>query len=247
MSAIAITGKSGSGKSTSFLPNEELSIKGLHPKETVLINVSKKDPPGRKANKFYPIFDPIEGASRSEKVQNIVDQIKKKKRQLRTDNPARIITFLKTIDKYCPEIKNIIVDDAQYIQGLMVMGRIQEAGWQKFNDVAEAGFGPIDTARNLERRDLLVFFLYHPEENEKTGDIKIKTAGKAVDQYITIDGLFTTNLYTEVSVEKNKPVYRFRTNTFGTDSCKSPYGMFEDLYIPNDLGYVRDKYMEYYE
>lgn len=247
MSAIAITGKSGSGKSTSFLQNDEIGIKGLHPRETVLINVSKKDPPGRKANKLFPIFDPITGSNKKERQQNIIDQIKAKKRQFRTDSPARIITILETIDKYCPDIKNVIIDDAQYIQGFMVMGRIQEQGWQKFNDVAEAGFGPIDKARNLPRKDLLVFFLYHPDTDEKTGDKKIKTAGKAVDQYITIDGLFTVNLYTDVTVEKNRPKYQFRTNSFGDDTCKSPAGMFDEFYIPNDLGLVREKYLEYYE
>lgn len=247
MSAIAVTGPSGTGKSTSYLPNEEIGIKGLHPRETIIINVSKKDPPGRQANKFYPIFDEIKGSNREERTKNIVDQVKHKKRQVRTDSPARIVTFLKVIDKHCPEIKNIIIDDAQYIQGLMVMSRIQEQGWNKYNDVAEAGFGPIDTARNLTRKDLLIFFLYHPDTNDKTGEVKIKTAGKAVDQYITIDGMFTTNLYTDVKVEKNRPTYHFRTNTLGGDSCKSPYGMFEEFYIPNDLGLVRDKYLEYYQ
>jgi hypothetical protein len=247
MSAIAVTGKSGSGKSTSYLENPDIGIKGLHPRETVLINVSKKDPPGKKANKLFPIFDPIKGTNKKERQQNIIDQIKGKKRQLRTDSPARIITFLETIDKHCPDIKNVIVDDAQYIQGLMVMGRIQEQGWQKFNDIAEAGFGPIDKARNLTRKDLIVFFLYHPDTDEKTGEKKIKTAGKAVDQYITIDGLFTVNLYTDMTIENNRPVYRFRTNSFGDDTCKSPAGMFEDFYISNDLGLVRDKYLEYYE
>ncbi len=247
MSAIAVTGKSGTGKSTSYLENEELQIKGLHPRETVLINVSMKDPPGKRANKLFPIFDPIVGKNKEEKIANIVSQINAKKRQLRTDAPARIITIMETIDKHCPNIKNIIIDDAQYIQGLMVMDRIQEAGWQKFNDVAEAGFGPIKKAVELTRKDLIVFFLYHPEENEKTGDTKIKTAGKAVDQYITIDGLFTTNLYTHVDIVNKRPVYQFQTNTLGNDTCKSPYGMFKEFYIPNDLGLVRDRFLEYYE
>ena len=76
--------------------------------------------------------------------------------------------------------------------------------------------------------------------------MKIKTAGKAVDQYILLDGLFTVNLYTEIEIEKNRPKYHFRTNTLGNDSCKSPHGMFDDFLIPNDLGLVRDKFLEYY-
>jgi adenylate kinase family enzyme len=247
MSAIAITGASGSGKSTSYLKNETLEIKGLDPRETLVINVSKKDLPGKSANKLFAIFDDVTGSNTKERRENIVAQLKNKKRQYRTDNPARIITLLDVIDTQYPTIKNVVIDDSQYIQGLMVMNRIQEQGWQKFNDVAEAGFGPIDKARNLKRKDLIVFFLYHPEVNEITGNTKIKTAGKAVDQYITIDGLFTVNLYTDVTMENKKPVYKFRTNTFGNDTCKSPAGMFDELYIPNDLGLVRDKFLEYYD
>ena len=35
--------------------------------------------------------------------------------------------------------------------------------------------------------------------------------------------------------------YMFRTNTVnGTDTCKTPLGCFEDLYIPNNLQIVID-------
>jgi hypothetical protein len=36
------------------------------------------------------------------------------------------------------------------------------------------------------------------------------------------------------------------TNTDGSNTAKSPVGMFDDLLIPNDLGYVKDKMEEYY-
>lgn len=250
MPAIAVTGDSGSGKSTSYIPNKEIPIKGLHPRETVIINVSKKPLPGRKTDKFYNLSTGVNGKTKDEKILDIADQINNQKiRQFRTDNPARIVTILRTIDKFCPQILNIVTDDSQYMQGLMVMRRLQEQGWGKYNDVAEAGFGPVDAAMNLKRQDLMVFFLYHADISEKTGDRKIKTAGKAVDQYITMDGLFTVNLYTEVDFDgvKGRTRYSFRTNTRGGDSCKSPFGMFDELLIPNDLGYVRDKYLEYYE
>ena len=247
MSAIAITGPSGTGKSTSYLPNEAIEIKGLHPRETVVINVSKKDLPMKKANKWFPLFDGFPKGTRQDKIDFIVNQIENKRRQILTDNASRIMTILDALDCCCPQIKNVVIDDSQYLQGLMMMGRIQEAGWQKFNDIAEAGFGPIQKARNLTRKDLLVFFLYHSTENEKTGQTQIKTVGKAVDTYITFDGLFTVNLYTHVEMENGKPIYQFRTQTKGNDTCKSPNQMFDSLYIPNDLGLVRDKYLEYYE
>ena len=48
MSAIAIVGPSGEGKSTSYGQVPELGIKGLNPKETVVINVAGKDLPFRR-------------------------------------------------------------------------------------------------------------------------------------------------------------------------------------------------------
>lgn len=42
MSAIAIVGKSGEGKSTSLGSVPELGIKGLDPKNTAIINVARK-------------------------------------------------------------------------------------------------------------------------------------------------------------------------------------------------------------
>ena len=42
MSSIAIVGKSGTGKSTSYGQFPELGIKGLNPKETVVIIVTGK-------------------------------------------------------------------------------------------------------------------------------------------------------------------------------------------------------------
>jgi len=67
-----------------------------------------------------------------------------------------------------------------------------------------------------------------------------------VDDYLTPEGLFTTLLYTDVTKSgNNKMEYRFVTNNDGKYPAKSPYGMFEQLYIPNDLGYVIDKITEY--
>ena len=40
--------------------------------------------------------------------------------------------------------------------------------------------------------------------------------------------------------------YRFRTQSQGNDSAKSPMGMFDELYIDNDLSQVIDKCNEYY-
>jgi len=96
--------------------------------------------------------------------------------------------------------------------------------------------------------DLVIFFIYH-SETDKKGKEKIKTAGQLIDQYVTMEGLFTTVLYAESEFNPltSKIEYFFKTNSDGRNTAKSPFGMFDDLKIPNDLGLVAKKVREYYQ
>ena len=94
------------------------------------------------------------------------------------------------------------------------------------------------------RDDLKVFVLSHIEN---AGDVlnpqwKVKTLGKMLDSTLNVDGLFTYMLYTEMRENNDGNRERvFRTNTIkGEDTCKSPMGVFKDLYIPNDLKIVSE-------
>jgi hypothetical protein len=46
---------------------------------------------------------------------------------------------------------------------------------------------------------------------------------------------------------KDDKKYIFRTQSDGSDVCKSPMGMFEQLEIDNDLKYVDTVVRNYYE
>jgi hypothetical protein len=95
----------------------------------------------------------------------------------------------------------------------------------------------LNSAKN-SRIDLKCYFLWHPEQDKETG-YKMKSVGKMVDDYLTLEGLFTVILYTNVSKgDKNQILYQFVTNNDGSTPSKSPIGMFSELYIPNDLGLV---------
>lgn len=76
---------------------------------------------------------------------------------------------------------------------------------------------------------------------------KYKSTGNMVDEYILPEGKFEIVLYGKSSFneEQKKTTRQFVTNDDGTYPAKSPYGMFEDLYIPNDLGYVLEKVEAY--
>ena len=79
--------------------------------------------------------------------------------------------------------------------------------------------------------------------------LKMKTTGKMVDEYVTPEGKFDVTLVgrSRFDAGQKKIVKEFITNEDEfTSSPKSPYGMFPELYIPNDLGLVVAKVNEYY-
>lgn len=218
---IAIVGQTGTGKST--------SVETLNPKETVIIGVINKPLPFRGWKKNY---------SEEEKNYKV------------THESAEIVKTLKYVSDSRPEVKQIIIDDFQYLMSTEFMNRANDQGWQKFTDIAKHTWDVINTAKSL-RDDLKVIFLTHDEfilENYEPKR-KIKTIGKLLDDKVTLEGLFTIVLFTDVqkNKESNSLDYRFITQNDGSTTCKSPKGMFEEMTIPNDLSYVLRKVDEYYE
>ena len=127
------------------------------------------------------------------------------------------------------------------------MDRAADKGFDKFTQMAQHAYQVIKDAMNL-RDDLYVVILTH---SENTGDklnpyYKMKTQGKMIDNVITLEGLFTYVFFTEVTRDDDgNPAYKFKTNSDGTCTAKSPMGLFETLLIDNDLEYVISKIKEY--
>jgi len=156
------------------------------------------------------------------------------------------VTKTPTSDDLVAELKKtkkkyIVVDDFQYILGIPMMQRIGEKGWEKFNEIEQGYSDVLDTINELPD-DTIVFLNSHVMYNDETGRVQIKTIGKALDKYITIEGLFMIVLGTQVVDGK----YYFITQNNGSNTLKSPEGMFPSLAIPNDLKYVADKIENYY-
>lgn len=221
MSSIAIVGKSGTGKSSSINEIPQLGIKGLKPNETVIINVAGKDLPFRGWKNLYK------------------GDIQQGGNYIETSDSALITKVINFVSSNRPDIKNIIIDDAQYIMAFEFMRRAKETGYNKFSDIG-VGISNVISAARTCRKDLKVFFLWHPEQDKETG-FRMKTVGKMVDDYLTLEGLFTAIFYTKVSKgADNKITYQFVTNNDGEFPAKTPIGMFDSLYIPNDLGIIAE-------
>jgi len=217
---IGIVGATGTGKST--------SIKHLNSKETYIINVAKKELPFKGSEKLY-----------NSELKNYKE----------IDDANEITRLLKNISEKAPHIKNIIIEDSNYIMGFAIVSKATEVGYTKFSIMARDIVELFREARKL-RDDLKVFYFTHPETIEDGGEIigyKIKTAGKLIDNQIVLEGLFTVCLYTNVEDNKDGSVtYSLLTNRYRKYPAKSPDGMFADTKIPNNLQTVVDTIDEYY-
>ncbi len=150
------------------------------------------------------------------------------------DNVAKLLSYIAKIDKEKPEIKNIIVDDIQYIMSNEFMRRAYENGFQKFTDIGHNIWKLFTEAKNL-RPDLKIFFFGHTQTSDE-GKEKMKTIGKLLDDKITPEGMFSIVLFTKVT----DGVYKFSTKNSGQNTCKAPMDMFETDLIDNDLQIVID-------
>ena len=217
---VGIVGATGTGKST--------AIKHLNPEETYIINVAKKELPFKGSEKLY-------------NVEN--------KNYKEIEDANEISRLLKTISEKAPHIKNIIIEDSNYIMGFNMVAKATETGFTKFSLMAKDMVDLFRTARQL-RDDITVFYLTHPETIEDGGEIvgyKIKTAGKLIDNQVLLEGLLTVCLYTNVEENKDGSAnYTFVTNRYKKMPAKSPDGMFAELKIPNNLQLVVETLNEYY-
>jgi len=218
---VGIVGATGTGKST--------SIKHLDPKETYIINTAKKELPFKGAEKMYNADN---------------------KNYKEVDDITEITRLLKTLSEKAPHIKNVVIEDSNYMMAFRMADKANEVGFQKFTILAKDMVDLFREARRL-RDDLKIFYFTHPETVEDSGEIvgyKMKTSGKMLDNQIVLEGLFTICLYTHVDEAKDGTVsYSFVTNRYRKYPAKSPDGMFTDIKIPNNLQLVVNTIDEYYK
>lgn len=230
--SIAIVGESGTGKTSSMGQLPQLNIKGLDPKETLIINVKGKPLP------FRGWLSSYKEAKAGDPPINYVA----------TTNTAEIIKVLNYVNKERDDIKNVVLDDAQYIMSEEFMNNALKTGYDKFNRMAKNMYDVINVGINMRSNINFIMMIHQDEDESKT---KMKTLGKMLDDKVNLSGLFTVVLYTTTKTTLKDTTYHFVTNKHISDRgihimAKSPIGMFEEKLIPNDLGFVLDKVNEYY-
>lgn len=216
---IAIVGESGSGKST--------SLRNLNPEETFIISTTGKPLPFRAWRKKYIKLakDANSNYTGNYYISSAWD---------------KIIKILKVINTKMPHIKQVIIDDFQYVLSYEFVDRATEVGYSKFSELAQHAMEILRYAENM-REDCKMIFLTH---SENVGDALnpkyvIKTVGKMLAEKVTLEGLFTYIFFTKVSEgEDGKMKYTLITNTDGKCIAKTPMDMFADLEIDNDLSEI---------
>ena len=149
---------------------------------------------------------------------------------------SEIIKILKRNTTNC-----YVIDDSQYLMAFKLIDKINEQGYAKYTEIAKDFKRLIDTVVNDTSADTIVYFLHHTETMDD-GKIKAKTCGKMIDNWLTLEGLFSI-VFMSVATE-NKHLYV--TQSDGTNTCKSPIGMLENP-MDNDLALVDKAIREYYE
>jgi len=222
--SVLTIAESGSGKTT--------AVRNLPPEETFIVNVANKSLPFKGWKTKYPMLSKENPQGRMSAVSS----------------PPGIIKCMDYIDKERPEIKNLIIDDWQYMSAFEFFDRADEKGYDKFTDIGK-WLAKVAKKPVTMRDDLTIFFNTHAEESvdgKGKRKTKAKTIGKMVDEKLTLEGLFSIVLYGKVKRDKDGELeYVFETQTDGSNTCKSPMDMFESVDIPNDFQLVKEAIIKY--
>ena len=219
-----LLGKSGTGKST--------SIKGLDPKETVVLNVLGKRLPFKGSSSLY-------------NTEN--------KNLFRIEDHLEVTSMIQGINNNAPHVKNVIIDDAAFIMRKEFFKRAKESGYNRFTEIAQH-FQQIISTCEKTREDLNVFLIMHSEDVVSDGTIteyKVSTIGKLLDSQYNCIEVVPMVLYSDVEYDdEGTATYGFYTHRFMKGStiipAKTPESMFSSDFIPNDLGLVVKAMQEYY-
>ena len=219
MKILILEGASGSGKTT--------SLRNLDPNETIIIAPNDKELPwpGWKKQGWH-------------------------KRIVKTDDLAKIKKTIKLVAETRPDVKQIIIEDFTHAQTAVTRSeQFMAAGKSKnpYTRWEEFGVSVHNAVFSLTglRDDLTVIVINHTDQ-DGTGYASFKTFGKMVGNSTMPTSYCTIVLHSIVLPDK--PIdqrYVFVTNDDGLHEAKSPMGMFDQEYIPNDLAPVLKRIQEY--
>ena len=216
---IGLAGMSNCGKST--------SLKYLNPAETFIISCTNKQLqiPGFR-NKYKKITIEDGTIKGNWFVSGVYSQIQK---------------VLNHVNTKRPEVKVVVIDDANYLLSKETFDGALDKGYEKFTIQAKNYVDLIDVLQNL-RDDITVVIISHLENcgTEMDPEYRLWTTGKMLTSKINLDGLFSYLIYAEKYEEDDEVKYHFRTKGKINDTCRSVAGCFDSIYIEPNMKEVID-------
>lgn len=220
---ILICGKTGTGKTT--------AIRTLNPEETVILRVINRTLPFKFTGKYG----------------------KEQKNMFSTPTYEDVLKGLKWANAQA-NVKNVVITDGTYIIRQEYFKLAAQKGYDKYTAFAMHMQQILKAIQEL-RDDIKVFMEYHVEAvmtDAGAVEYKPSTVGKLLDNQYNILENVDIVLFSNPQYDDKKINYGFVTNRTIDRSgaeipAKSPLGMFEEEFIPNDLALVAQKIDEYYD
>lgn len=150
-------------------------------------------------------------------------------------------------DYYSP-IKCVVVDS--FTRMLYLLGKVLERQgatgftfWREFADKLEE----LLMSWSTDGRFIVFTAIDEVLHNDSVIDSRVaRVEGRKHKG--AIESYFNVVLHTHYDRTKEPPEsYRFMTQTDGYTSAKSPYGMFDQMYIQNDMAHVLGSYYDFYD
>lgn len=209
---VLILADSGKGKSA--------SLRNLNPEEVMVIQPVKKRLPF--PHKNWKKWDKDTSTGSIFQIDSF-------------DGVKAVLSKMEEVGK-----KVIVIDDFVYLFAKRVMGDIEIKGFDKWSYLAKE-FSDLMNFIDDMHEDMRVYIMTHTDTDDN-GFIKMKTAGKLIDNLLTPAGYFTIVL----GMKRNDSGAFFITNGGTVDPYKSPMEMFKDKEIENDLKKVDDVICDFY-
>lgn len=216
---VALVGPSGSGKST--------SLRNLDPSTTYILDGERKGFPFKGVDKFKDKIIPFANPT----------QYKAAFAKALAD-PTTELIVVESITAAFFQIKTLCTQaykgyDIWSNYSKMCKAMVNEAK----NDKAVVVFTALDELVEIPQPD-----------GSETVKRMIGVEGKEIKKQGGIEPDFLVVMFTDVRKNPTTGLieHRFETNNSGVTTAKTPMGMFNDLFIPNDLAAALKKMKEYY-
>lgn len=141
--------------------------------------------------------------------------------------------------------KAAVIDDAGYLQTNTFMNghsnpKSGGSTFDLFNKIGDQFWELVLFVKENLPDDVLVYFMMHEISND-SGEVKVRTIGKLLDEKVCLEGMFTICLHCLTDGTR----HYFKTQGGTMDIAKSPEEMFA-LEIDNDLKMVDNTIREYW-